>query len=88
MNIIDRVRITCGPSAQNEVVKDALVIDNPDGRAVEGSYFIVAEATGEEELVKSFRSAGDPSGSSYTLSRFYEDSVSFKRQIRRSSGGF
>lgn len=48
----------------------------------------MAEATGEKELVKSFRSAGDLSGSSYTLPRFDEDSVSFKRQIRRSSGGF
>jgi hypothetical protein len=43
----------------------------PDGRAVEeGACFIVAEATGEKELVKSFRSAGDLSGSSYTLPRF------------------
>lgn len=42
------------------MVKDALVIDDTDGRAIEEeACFIVAKATGEEELVKSFRSAGD-----------------------------
>ena len=38
----------------------------------------MAEATGEEELIKSFRTAGDLDGSGYALPRFYEDRVSFK----------
>ena len=38
------------------MVKGALVGDGPDGRAVgEGACFIVAEATGEEELVRASR---------------------------------
>jgi hypothetical protein len=69
------------------MVKGALVGDGPDGRTVgEGACFIVAEATGEEELVKSFRSVGDLDGSGYALPRFME--TVFPSQIRRSSSGF
>ena len=70
------------------VVKGALVSDDPDGRAIEeGACFIVAEATGEEEqLVKSFRSAGDLDGSGYALPGFTK--TVFPSQICKSSGGF
>jgi hypothetical protein len=67
---------------RNEVVKCVLVTDDPDGRTVEeGACFIVAEATGEKELVKRFWAVGDLDGSWYAITMFYKGLVSFKNKF-------